>query len=50
MLRVIRWFKLQGLLDATFTADMLAWESCEASVDPSIRITLLDRDVPTCVQ
>jgi len=45
--RVIRWFRMQGLLDATAAADMLAWENSGFSVDASVRITLIDRDVPS---
>jgi len=43
--RVIRWFMLTRLLDAAAAADMLAWENSEFSIDASVRITLLDRDV-----
>jgi hypothetical protein len=45
--RVIRWFRLAGLLDAAAAADMLAWENSGFSIDASVRITLLDRDVPS---
>jgi hypothetical protein len=45
--RVIRWFRLARLLDAAAAADMLAWENSGFSVDASVRITLLDRDVPS---
>jgi hypothetical protein len=45
--RVIRWFRLSRLLDAAAAADMLAWENSGFSVDASVRITLLDRDVPS---
>ncbi len=45
--RVIRWFSMQRLLDATAAADMLAWEHSGFSVDASVRITLIDRDVPS---
>jgi hypothetical protein len=45
--RVIRWFRMQRLLDATAAADMLAWENSGFSVDASVRITLVDRDVPS---
>jgi hypothetical protein len=45
--RVIRWFRLAGLLDAAAAADMLGWENSGFSVDASVRITLLDRDVPS---
>jgi hypothetical protein len=44
--RVIRWFRLSRLLDAAAAADMLAWENSGFSVDASVRITLIDRDVP----
>jgi hypothetical protein len=45
--RVIRWFRLARLLDAAAAADMLAWENSGFSIDASVRITLLDRDVPS---
>jgi hypothetical protein len=45
--RTIRWFRLAGLLDASAAADMLAWENSGFSIDASVRITLLDRDVPS---
>ena len=48
--RVIRWFRRQGFLDAHAAADMLAWEHCGFSIDASVRITLLDRDVPSYFQ
>ena len=48
--RVIRWFRMQRLLDAAAAADMLAWENSGFSVDASVRITLLDRDVPSYFQ
>ena len=45
--RVIRWFRLARLLDAAAAADMLALENSGFSVDASVRITLIDRDVPS---
>jgi len=48
--RVIRWFTLARLLDAAAAADMLAWENSGFSVDASVRITLVDRDVPSYFQ
>jgi hypothetical protein len=48
--RVIRWFRLSRLLDAAAAADMLAWENSGFSVDASVRIALLDRDVPSYSQ
>jgi len=45
--RVIRWFRLSRLLGAAAAADNVAWENSGFSVDASIRITLLDRDVPS---
>ena len=45
--RVIRWFRLTRLLDAAAAADILAWENSGFSVDASVRITLLDRNVPS---
>jgi hypothetical protein len=38
--RLIRWFRMQRLLDAAAAADMLAWENSGFSVDASVRITL----------
>ena len=40
----------QRLLDAAAAADMLAWENSGFSVDASVRITLIDRDVPSYFQ
>ena len=48
--RVIRWFRLAGLLDAAAAADMLAWLNSGFSIDASVRITLIDRDVPSYFQ
>jgi len=48
--RLIRWFRMQRLLDAAAAADMLAWENSGFSVDASVRITLIDRDVPSYFQ
>jgi hypothetical protein len=48
--RVIRWFRLSRLLDAAAAADMLASENSGFSVDASVRITLIDRDVPSYFQ
>jgi hypothetical protein len=48
--RVIRWFRLAGLLDAAAAADMLAWENSGFSIDASVRIALIDRDVPSYFQ
>jgi len=45
--RVIRWFRMQRLLDAAAAADMLAWENSGFSIDASVRITLIDHDVPS---
>jgi hypothetical protein len=41
---------LAGLLDAPAAADMLAWQNSRFSVDASVRITLIDRDVPSYFQ
>ncbi len=38
--RVIRWFRLAHLLDASAATDMLAWENSGFSIDASVRITL----------
>jgi hypothetical protein len=48
--RVIRWFRMQRLLDAAAATDMLAWENSGFSIDASVRITLIDRDVPSYFQ
>ena len=48
--RVVRWFRIQRLLDADATADMIARENSGCSVDASVRITLIDRDVPSYFQ
>jgi hypothetical protein len=48
--RVIRWFRLTRLLDTAAAADMLTWENSGFSVDASVRITLIDRDVPSYFQ
>ena len=48
--RVIRWFRLARLLDAAAATDMLAWENSGFSIDASVRITLIDRDVPSYFQ
>jgi hypothetical protein len=48
--RVVRWFRLARLLDAPAAADMLAWVNSGFSVDASVRIMLLDRDVPSYFQ
>jgi hypothetical protein len=45
--RVIRWFRLTRLLDATAAADMLAKENSGFSIDASVRIALIDRTVPS---
>jgi hypothetical protein len=48
--RVVRWFRMQRLLDADAAADMLARENSGFSVDASVRIALIDRDVPSYFQ
>jgi hypothetical protein len=48
--RGVRWFSMQRLLDVTTAADMLAWENSGFSVDASVRITLIDRDVSSYLQ
>ena len=45
--RLVRWFLRHGLLDAEAAADMLAWENSGFSIDASVRVCLLDRDVPS---
>ena len=46
----MRWFRTQRLLDAAAAADMLAWEPSGFSVDASVRITPIYRDVPSYLQ
>ena len=41
---------MQRLLDADAAAAMLRWENSGFSVDASVRITLIDRDVPSYFQ
>jgi hypothetical protein len=48
--RVVRWFRMQRLLDADAAAAMLRWENSGFSVDASVRITLINRDVPSYFQ
>jgi hypothetical protein len=48
--RLIRWFRLTRLLDTAAAADMLAWENSGFSIDASVRISLIDRDVPSYFQ
>ncbi len=45
-MRLVRWFLRHGLLDAAAAADMLAWQNSGFSIDASVRIALVDRDVP----
>jgi hypothetical protein len=45
--RLVRWFLRHGLLDAEAAADMLAWQNSGFSIDASVRIALVDRDVPS---
>ena len=45
--RVRRRFLRTRLLDAEAAADMLAWENSGFSVDASVRVALVDRDVPS---
>ena len=45
--RVVKGFKRARLLDTQAAADMLAWVNSSFSVDVSVRITLVDRDVPS---
>lgn len=44
--RLVRWFLRHGLLDAEAAADMLAWQNSGFSIDASVRVALVDRDVP----
>jgi len=41
---------MQRLLDAAAAADMLTWENSSFSVDASVRIALIDRDVSSYFQ
>ena len=45
--RVIRWFRRTRFLDAEAAADMLGWTNSRFSIDASVRIALIDRDVPS---
>jgi len=45
--RLVRWFRRKRFLDAEAAADMLAWENSGFSIDASVRVTLVDRDVPS---
>ena len=44
--RLVGWFRRRRLIDAETAADMLAWENSGFSIDSSVRISLVDRDVP----
>jgi len=48
--RVVRWFRMKRFLDADAAAAMLRWENSGFSVDASVRITLINRDVPSYFQ
>ena len=48
--RAVHWFRMQRFLDADVAADMLARKNSGFSVDASVRITLIDRDVPSYFQ
>ena len=45
--RIVRWFMRQSFLDPDAAADMFAWEHSGVSVDATVRISLVDRDVPS---
>lgn len=45
--RVVRWFRMQPLLDVAAAAEMLGWDNSGFSVDASVQITLIDRDAPS---
>jgi hypothetical protein len=45
--RLIGRFRRMRLLDAAAATDMLAWENSGFSIDASVRIALIDRDVPS---
>jgi hypothetical protein len=48
--RLIRWFRRTRLLDAAAATEMLGWEHSGFSIDASVRIALIDRDVPSYFQ
>ncbi|MFM7243378.1 MAG: transposase, partial [Planctomycetaceae bacterium] len=48
--RLIRRFRRARLLDAAAATDMLAWENSGFSIDASVRIAFIDRDVPSYFQ
>jgi len=48
--RVVRWFRMKRFLDADAAAAMLRWENSGFSVDASVRITLINCDVPSYFQ
>jgi hypothetical protein len=48
--RVVRWFRMQRLLDADAAGDMLAQENSAFSLDASVRIAFINRDVPSYFQ
>jgi hypothetical protein len=48
--RVVRWFRMKRFLDADAAAAMIARENNGFSLDASVRITLIDRDVPSYFQ
>jgi len=45
-LRLVRWFRREGVLSGEAAAHMLTWKHSGFSVDASVRISLADRDVP----
>jgi hypothetical protein len=48
--RVVRWFRMQRRLDADASVDMRARENSGFSVDARVRISFVDRDVPSYFQ
>jgi hypothetical protein len=45
--RFVRWFPRHGPLDTAAAADMLTWENSGFSIDARVRVTLVNRDVPS---
>jgi hypothetical protein len=45
--RLIRWFRHSRLLDAAATADMLTRGESRVPIDDGVRVTLIDRVVPS---
>jgi hypothetical protein len=48
--RAVRWFRMQRLLDADVADDMIRWKHGGFSIDTSMRIMIIDRDMPSYFQ